>query len=143
MAKQYRLTGVRRLVNRVMTWMTNWGWGGNWLLITRGRHTGILRETPVRPLSHGGTRYLVSPYGEVGWVHNARASGMVTLRRGGVSDQHHVTELPPAEAAPVLKTYVRKVAVVAPYFDAGPDDPLSDFEAEADRHPVFRLEPLA
>jgi hypothetical protein len=39
----------------------------------------------------------------------------------------------------VLKVYVRRVPVPAPYFDAERDDPVDDFVAEAGRHPVFRL----
>ena len=44
------------------------------------------------------------------------------------------------DAAPILQTYVRKVRIVRPYFDAAPDDPLEAFVAEASRHPVFRLQ---
>ena len=30
-----------------------------------------------------------------------------------------------------------------PQFDAAPDDPAEAFAAEADRHPVFELRPVA
>jgi hypothetical protein len=43
----------------------------------------------------------------------------------------------------VLKVYVRRVPITAPYFDAKKDDPVEQFVAEADRHPVFRLRPEA
>jgi hypothetical protein len=34
---------------------------------------------------------------------------------------------------------VRQVRITAPFFDARRTDPVEDFVAEADRHPVFRL----
>jgi len=39
----------------------------------------------------------------------------------------------------VLKVYVRRVPITAPYFDAKRSDPVEAFVAEAHRHPVFRL----
>jgi hypothetical protein len=39
----------------------------------------------------------------------------------------------------VLKLYVERVPIVRPYFQSPPDAPLGAFEAEADRHPVFRI----
>jgi hypothetical protein len=47
--------------------------------------------------------------------------------------------LSPAEAAPVLRRYVTRVPITRPYFDVTPGSPLTAFEAEADRHPVFAL----
>jgi hypothetical protein len=43
------------------------------------------------------------------------------------------------QAAPVLQQYLKRVPVVRPFFDAGPDSPLEEFAAEASRHAVFRL----
>jgi deazaflavin-dependent oxidoreductase (nitroreductase family) len=108
---------------------------GMYLLITRGRRSGQPRSTPVTLIGD----HLVAPYGPVAWVHNARAAGSVELRRGRNARTATITELPPAEAAPVLQAYVRKIAVVRPYFDARKDDPVAAFEREAARHPVFRL----
>jgi len=104
----------------------------------RGRRSGRTYSTPVT-LIEDEQRYLVAPYGEVGWVKNARAAGEVTLTRAGHSDTMRISELEPQEAAPVLRTYVQRVSVVRPYFDAAPDAPLDAFAAEAPHHPVFRL----
>jgi len=112
---------------------------GIYLLTVRGRTTGTPHSTPVTLVENAEGRWLVAPYGVVGWVRNARAAGLVTLSRGRRSDELGVDELGEQEAAPILRAYLRKVRVVRPYFDAAPDSPLEAFIAEASRHPVFRL----
>lgn len=140
MAQTYRLTRPRRLINVVIRRLILLGLGGRhtYLLTVRGRTSGRPYSTPVTLVENGG-RWLVAPYGKVGWVRNARASGNVTLRRGRRSETVRIEEVGPAEAAPVLREYVRRVAVTRPFFDAGVDSPLETFEAEASRHPVFRI----
>ncbi|BCY12665.1 nitroreductase family deazaflavin-dependent oxidoreductase [Actinoplanes sp. L3-i22] len=117
---------------------------GTYLLTTVGRKSG-------RPLTHPATvvaedgrpRWLVSPYGTVSWVHNARAAGRVTLSRRGSRTDYTIRELSPAEAGPVLKRYLVLATATRPYFAADKDAPVEDFVAEADRHPAFELRPLA
>ncbi len=140
MGHEYRLTPVRRTVNTLVGLLIRVGAGGRhtYLLTVRGRKSGRTYSTPVT-LIEDEQRYLVAPYGEVGWVRNARAAGQVTLTRAGRSDTMRISELQPQEAAPVLRTYLQRVSVVRPYFDAAPDAPLDAFAAEAPRHPVFRL----
>ncbi len=140
MARTYRLTRARRLINVVIERLALLGLGGRhtYLLTVHGRTTGRPHSTPVTLVENGG-RWLVAPYGEVGWVRNARASGTVTLRRGRRSETVRIEQVGPAEAAPVLREYIRRVAVTRPFFDAGVDSPLETFEAEASRHPVFRI----
>jgi hypothetical protein len=86
-----------------------------------------------------GERWLVAPYGEVAWVRNARAAGEVELSRSRRSETMSIEELTPEEAAPVLKQYIKSVAVVRSFFDVTPESPLDEFVLEAPRHPVFRL----
>jgi hypothetical protein len=43
------------------------------------------------------------------------------------------------QAALVLKQYLFKATAARPYFDATKDAPLSAFEGEAPRHPVFQI----
>jgi deazaflavin-dependent oxidoreductase (nitroreductase family) len=141
MAKKMELTVGIRFFNRLTTWMIKRGWFKKQaLLTTLGRKSGKLRTTPVQPIHENGQTWVVSPYGNVGWVHNVRHSGRLTLRRASISQNHQVTELGPAEAAPVLKTYLEQVKFARPYFDVTMDSPLDEIAAEADRHPVFRLE---
>jgi deazaflavin-dependent oxidoreductase (nitroreductase family) len=110
-----------------------------YLLTTTGRKSGKPRTTPVNIIDLDGQRWLVSSYGKVGWVYNVRAVPGVTLRRGRKRASFRADEVDSTRAGPVLKVYVRRVPITAPYFDAKRDDPVEDFVAEADRHPVFRL----
>ena len=143
-AKQWHGAGLWRRVGNVITGLlARAGIGPVYLLTTRGRKTGQLRTNPVVPVEHGGKRWLVAPYGAVSWVHNARASGRVSLRHGRKTRDYAIREVSPGEAGPVLKRYVAIAAISRPYFRAGKDSPVGDFVAEADRHPVFELTPLA
>lgn len=54
---------------------------------------------------------------------------------------YRITEVA-SEAGSVLKAYVQRELITEPYFDAGREAPVEAFIAEADRHPVFRLEPM-
>jgi hypothetical protein len=90
-------------------------------------------------VEEGGERWLVAPYGDVGWVRNARAAGQVSLTRRHHRETVSIAELQPAESAPILKLYVTRVSITQPYFDASPESALAAFEAEAARHPVFRI----
>lgn len=142
MARVYRSTFFGRLRDRVMAFMLSKGVGppGIYLLTVPGRKTGVPRTTPVAPLEGEEGRWLVASYGPDGWARNVRAAGTVTLRRGGTIESFAVTELQAAEAAPVLKRYLAEhPRTVGAYFDVDKDAPLEDFAAEADRHPVFRL----
>ena len=67
------------------------------------------------------------------------AAGEATIQRGS-SHRIRATELPPAEAAPVLREYVRRLKMVQLYVPAGPDDDLAAFEAITPRFPVFSIE---
>jgi deazaflavin-dependent oxidoreductase (nitroreductase family) len=111
----------------------------NYLLTVPGRKTGQPHTTPITLVERNSQRYLVAPYGVVDWVCNTRASGRVTLSRGRMRERVDIIELDPADAAPVLKQYVQDVPIVRPYFDAGKDSSLTDFEADAARKAVFRL----
>jgi deazaflavin-dependent oxidoreductase (nitroreductase family) len=113
--------------------------GSTYLLTVKGRKSGRLLTTPVTLLEENGQRWLVAPYGEVNWVRNARAAGQVTLTRGRHSETASIVELGPAERAPLLQKYLRRVSVVRPFFDVTPHAPLEAFVAEAPRHPVWRL----
>jgi deazaflavin-dependent oxidoreductase (nitroreductase family) len=115
----------------------------SYLMTTRGRKSGRERTVPVNLVEADDDRWLVSPYGEVGWVHNLRANGTLQLRRGRTRDSLVAEEVGPAEAGPILQRYVRQVAITAPFFDARRTDPVENFVAEARCHPVFRLKSTA
>ncbi len=111
-----------------------------YLLSVPGRRSGRTYTTPVI-IVENGERFLVAPYGEVGWVRNARAAGRVTLARGRHRETVGLRQVGPEESAPVLRTYLSRVRVVRPFFDISPDSPLDAFASEAARHPVFLIQP--
>ena len=141
MAKRYRLGVARRVVNWVVRALLRVGIAPprTYLLVVPGRRTGALHATPVTLVEEGGARWLVAPYGEVGWVRNVRAAGRVSLRRGHRRETLGVVELSPREAAGVLRTYIRQVPITRPFFDVTVESAEDEFIAEAPRHPVFRL----
>ena len=141
MARAYRLGVARRIVNGIIRRLLRMGWGParTYLLVTRGRTTGRVYRTPVTLVEQGARRWLVAPYGEVGWVRNARAAGSVTLERGRRAETLRLAELGPQDSARILQTYVREVPITRPYFDVTPESSLDAFAAEATRHPVFEL----
>ena len=65
----------------------------------------------------------------------------MSLARRRDTRDYTIREVPPDEAGPVLKRYVRIARSTRPYFQATKDSPVEDFVAEADRHPVFELTP--
>lgn len=143
MAKTYRLGITRRLVNWIVRALLSIGLGPvrTYLLVVPGRKTGRLYKTPVTLVEESGNRWLVALYGEVGWVRNVRAARRVTLRRGLHSENLRVVELDARAAAPVLRNYIRDIAITRPFFDVKPHSTLDEFAAEAPRHPVFHLRP--
>jgi deazaflavin-dependent oxidoreductase (nitroreductase family) len=142
MAWAYRLGLWRRLVNRMIGILLRLGVNPphTFLLTVRGRKSGRPYSTPVTLVENSGERWLVAPYGEVGWVRNARAAGQVTLTRRRRVETVRIQELSADDAAPVLQKYLAQVPVVRPFFDVTPKSNLRDFIAEASRHPVFRIQ---
>ena len=143
--KPYRLSPGRRAINLLVRPLAKLGLTGprTYLLTVAGRRTGQPWSTPVSIVQEGGERWLVAPYGDRGWVKNARAAGWVELRRGRRRERLAVEELGPEEAVPVLREYYRRGRVTRPFFDVSLDSSHEEWLAEAPRHPVFSLEPVA
>jgi len=140
-AAQYRLSFWRRVFNRLVRMLLQRGLGPRhtYLLTVPGRKSGRLSSTPVTLVEEESIRWLVAPYGEVNWVRNARAAAQVTLSRGRYAERVMIVELEPDESAPVLKKYITEIPITRPFFDVRPESPLEAFQAEAHRHPVFRV----
>jgi deazaflavin-dependent oxidoreductase (nitroreductase family) len=143
MARSYRFGPARRAVNVLMSAMLRVGIPApqrtSYLMTTHGRRSGVARTVPVNLVVQDDRRWLVSPYGEVGWVHNLRANPRLTLRRGRHQEHLVAQEVGPEQAGPILKRYVTQVRITAPYFDAKRSAPDIVFISEANRHPVFEL----
>jgi deazaflavin-dependent oxidoreductase (nitroreductase family) len=131
-----------RAGNAIVSALARVGIGPIHLLTTPGRRTGRAHTVPVVPVEQGARMWLVAPYGAVSWVHNARAAGRVTLRRGRAAREFAVREVGPDEAGPVLRRYVAIAGRTRASFRASPDSPVAAFVAEAHGHPVFELTPL-
>lgn len=128
-----------RVGNAIVALLARAGIGPIHLLTTRDRKTGQPYTIPVVPVEQDGRRWLVAPYGTVGWVRNVRVNARVSLHYGR-STQHYVArEVGPEEAGPVLKRYVTVATKTRAQFAATVDSAAEDFAAEADRHPVFEL----
>ena len=138
---QYARTPVRRLLNRLEWIRIRLGIapGQRVLLTIVGRRTGRSRTTPVSMVQHGSERWLVAPYGEVSWVHNARTAGRVWLERGRRREEFEIAEVNPREAGPLLQEYLTMEPITQPFFDAPANAPLAAFTADAAKHPVFLL----
>jgi deazaflavin-dependent oxidoreductase (nitroreductase family) len=140
--KPYRRSLGRRALNAVVRPLARLGLTGSrtMLLTVPGRRTGRLWSTPVSVLELAGNRWLVAPYGERNWVLNARAAGWVELRRGRRRERFSVEEVSPSERVPVLRRYYETTRLTRRLFDVTGSSPAADWLAEAERHPVFRLQ---
>ena len=143
MAKEYRVGVTRKIGNWFVTAMVRRGRGpaNTYILTTMGRRSGQPRSTPVTIAAAEDRRYLVSPYGEVGWVYNLRARPVATVQRGRDQLQVAARAVDASEAAPVLKQYLTDLeGAVGDFFDVPAEAPVDAFAEVADRHPVFRIE---
>lgn len=107
------------------------------VLTTTGRRSGLDREVPVSPIRHRGAIYLVSPYGEVSWVHNVRADARAKLTRGRSERAVVLREVTEPE---VLRRYYRSQPVASRFMEITGEGDLDDFAAVAHRFPVFRVD---
>lgn len=114
---------------------------GSRLLRVQGRTSGRLYTTPVNLLSLDGRRYLVSPRGNTQWARNLRASGGGELLLGRHVEPFRAAEVPEAERAPILRSYLRRWKMEVGVFFEGvdADSPDGDMARIAPRHPVFLL----
>src|SRR5690625_4752406 len=110
MARTYRVTPIQRMINAYMTAMVRIGVAPRreHLLTTTGRKSGQSRTVPVSVVDDGDNRWLVSPYGTVGWVHNLRASGAATLQRRSTSEPIPAKEVDPENEAPIIQRSLKR-----------------------------------
>jgi deazaflavin-dependent oxidoreductase (nitroreductase family) len=143
----YRPSWSQRWANRVLTQLVRRGRGPAFirLLTVTGRVTGRPHSTPVVPVQRDEDLWLVSPFGEVGWVCNVRATHRLELRRGGDRTTYEARELDATEAVPVLRTYLSMPSerFVRRDFDITSGSSDEAIAGEAPRHPVFALTPVA
>jgi deazaflavin-dependent oxidoreductase (nitroreductase family) len=142
--RDWRPTRAGRLVNGAWAWLSGLGLTPRILLTLQveGRRSGRLRTTVLVVARHDGQRYLVSMLGEGSdWVRNVRAAGGEACIKRGRSRRVRLTEVPVPERGPILQTYCRVATSWRQHFPVPHDAPVSEFDAIADRYPVFRIEP--
>jgi deazaflavin-dependent oxidoreductase (nitroreductase family) len=124
--------------------------GPNVLMTVRGRKSGKAYTFPVATLEADGREFLFSPFGEVNWVANLRASGEATIRRGRRNRRMHAVELTPEGAAPILAEGMRPVmgmpmfgSMIAGWYGIDRNSTSEDYLAAARLHPAFELREAA
>jgi deazaflavin-dependent oxidoreductase (nitroreductase family) len=140
--RNWRPTRIGRLVNRVAGWSSGLGLSSTAArLEVRGRASGRTRSTPVVVVTVDGRRYLVSMLGpESDWVRNVEAAGGAAVLRQGRRVKVHLERVPPAERGPILREYVRIATSGRHHLPVGVGAPLSEYQAVAERYPVYRIE---
>jgi deazaflavin-dependent oxidoreductase (nitroreductase family) len=112
------------------------------VLEVRGRASGQRRSTPVVIATVEGKRYLVSMLGQGSdWVKNVEAADGDAYIRQGRRRHIRLVAVPPAERAPILSEYVRVATSGRHHLPVAVGAPLSEYQAIADRYPVYRIDP--
>ena len=134
---------TRNVFNKAVAGMTRAGISiaGSRVLEVKGRKSGEWRRTPVNLLDFEGDRYLVAPRGHTQWVRNMRAAGGGRLVLGRRTEDFKGTEVASADAAPLLRAYLKKWKwEVGAFFDGvGPDSSDDELRRIAPDHPVFKI----
>ena len=140
--RDWRPTRLGRFANRFARWLADLGVSSGAVLEVRGRASGKPRSNPVVIATVGDERYLVSMLGpESDWVKNVEAAhGDAVIREHG---RHavHLVGVPSGERAPIISEYVHVATSGREHIPVSVDAPLTEFEAIADRYPVYRIDP--
>ncbi|MGD0678444.1 MAG: nitroreductase/quinone reductase family protein [Polyangiaceae bacterium] len=142
--RDWRPTRLGRMVNGAWAWLCRMGLTPPILvaLQVKGRRSGLLRTTVLVPAECNGGRYLVSMLGQGSdWVRNVRAARGEAFIKRGTSRPVRLTEVPPADRAPILKAYCRVATSGRHHFPVPYDAPVSAFDEIASQYPVFRIDP--
>ncbi len=137
--RDWRPTRLGRLVNGAWAWLSGLGLTPRVLLTlqVKGRRSCRLRTNVLVVARHDGQRYLVSMLGEGSdWVRNVRAAGGEAFVKRGRS-----TEVPVSERGQILKAYCHVATSGRHHFPVPHNAPVSEFDAVAERYPVFRIDP--
>jgi len=141
MASTYEVTAGKRTVTWVLTRLARLGVGSFVEVTVTGRKSGQPRTVTVNPIEDGNEQYLVSPYGEVSWVHNVRAQPRVTLRRGRQDSEVILVEVT-GEKPEVVKRYYERESFARQFMDVPGEASVADFANVGDRFPVFRVDEI-
>jgi hypothetical protein len=142
--RDWRPTRLGRVSNRVWAWAAGLGLTPGILITLQvaDRRSGRLCATVLAVAPFQGQRYLVSMLGEHSqWVQNVRAAGGQAYAKRLRSHPVKLTEIPPAESAPILKAWCQVATSGRRHLPVSHQAPLPEFEAIAGSYPVFRIDP--
>ena len=142
--REWRPTRIGRWANRLATWTSALGLSSSAAVLeVRGRASGKPRSVPVVVTTVNGARYLVSMLGpQSDWVRNVEAARGAAVLRQGRRAQIHLTAVPSGDRAPILREYVRVATSGRRHLPVAVGAPLFEFEAIAERYPVYRIDPV-
>ena len=84
--------------------------GYNGLLTTTGRKSGEPRTAALAIIERDGRRWVWSPWGEVNWVRNLRASGRATITVRKRSEEVRAVELDDAQRLQFFEDTLQPIA---------------------------------
>jgi deazaflavin-dependent oxidoreductase (nitroreductase family) len=141
--RNWRPTFLGRWINLLNCWWSGLGLPPRFqaALEVRGRVSGRVRSNPVVIVTVEGKDYLVSMLGpDSDWVKNVEAvRGEAVIRRGRKRSVRLVA-VAPQQRAPILREYVRIAPGGRQHFPVPVGAPLPDFEAIAERYPVYWIQ---
>jgi hypothetical protein len=143
MYPQNRPNGVARFLNSVSAAQFAAGFLAPRRAVTLdvpGWRTGRTISCPLVLVDYEGGRYLVSMLGrDVNWVRNVRANDGLAVLRRRESEPVRLTEVDPADRAPILRRYLDLAPGARPHVPVDRGAPLEEFARVADQFPVFRV----
>jgi deazaflavin-dependent oxidoreductase (nitroreductase family) len=140
----WRPTRLGKWANRVSGWWSGLGLPPRFMAVLEvpGRKSGHRRSNPVVIATVDGSGYLVSMLGPGSeWVKNVEAALGDAVIRQRRRRPVHLVAMPREQRAPVLREYVRIATSGRQHFPVAVGAPLADFEAIAERYPVYRIDP--
>lgn len=144
--RDWHPTRLGRMMSGVWAWAAGHGLAPRILLTlqVQDRSSGRIDNTVLVVATHQGQAYLVSMLGDdAQWVQNVRAAGGWAFIKRGLSHPVVLTEIPPAERAPILKAWCQVATSGRQHIPISPEAPISAFETIAGDYPVFRIDPAA
>jgi deazaflavin-dependent oxidoreductase (nitroreductase family) len=138
-AREYEVTPGKRVISWLMAKAAGLGLGNFVVLIITGRKSGRPRNVTMSPISDDEGRYLVSPYGDSGWVLNARADPSAIMKRGGSETPVRLVEVT-GQKPELVKAYYEREAFARQFMDVPGEATVDDFASVPDRFPVFRID---
>lgn len=143
--RNWRPTLLGRWVGRLMIWWNGLSSSPGIVAILEVEGS-ILHPKSTVPLvvtTVGEKQYLVSMLGpKSNWIENVEAANGYAILRQGRPRSVRLMAIVPNERAPILKEYVRIATSGRKHFPVTADAPLSEFEAIAERYPVYRIDPV-